>query len=377
MLLMLHWQCTYTSKVIRVTLLFHFVSLDYQLVMNRPTQVDVARLAGVSRATVSYVLNGLTKGRVPISDETRQRVLDAIEELGYEPDARAQALRSGSTKTIALIIPDLRNPHFCEYATGIEEAARASGYHMLLSSTTLNDEYAVEVFKDLSRRRFDGLIIASSFILESKEAQVILDQVRKSGLPIVELSDNYGVDSVAVDYRNATMEVMDYLLSLGHRRIGLIYGVGGVGGHELADDRIEPYRASLNDANLPIDTDLIVECGPTIADGYQASLKLLELDSRPTAIISVNDLLAIGAVRAAVDLGLQVPKDISFVSYDNIPMADYLVPRLTTVTKDALTLGRKAFEILLARIQDPNLPRQLILSPARFIIRESTGPAPV
>jgi LacI family transcriptional regulator, galactose operon repressor len=344
--------------------------------MNRPTQVDVARRAGVSRATVSYVLNGVTEGRVPISDETKQRVLEAIEELGYQPDARAQALRSGSTKTIALIIPDLRNPHFCEYATGIEEAARAAGYHMLLSSTTLNDEYAVEVFKDLSRRRFDGLILASSFILESKEAQAILDQVRKSGLPIVELSDNYGVDSVAVDYRNATMEVMDYLLSLGHRRIGLIYGVGGVGGHEMADDRIEPYLASLNDANLPIDTDLIVECGPTIEDGYQASLKLLGLPSRPTAIISVNDLLAIGALRAAVDLGLQVPKDISFVSYDDIPMANYLVPRLTTVTKDALTLGRKAFEILLARIQDPNLPRQLIHSPARFIIRESTGPAP-
>jgi len=344
--------------------------------MNRPTQVDVARIAGVSRATVSYVLNGATNGRVPISDETRQRVLAAIEELGYEPDARAQALRSGSTKTIALIIPDLRNPHFCEYATGIEEAARASGYHMLLSSTTLNDEYAVEVFKDLSRRRFDGLIIASSFILESREAQAILDQVRKSGLPIVELSDNYGVDSVAVDYRNATMEVMDYLLSLGHRRIGLIYGVGGVGGHEMADDRIEPYRASLDAANLPNDMDLIVECGPTIEDGYQASLRLLGLAARPTAIISVNDLLAIGAVRAAIDLGLQVPEDISFVSYDDIPMANYLVPRLTTVTKDALTLGRKAFEILLARIQDPDLPRQLILNPARFIIRESTGMAP-
>jgi LacI family transcriptional regulator len=344
--------------------------------MNRPTQVDVARRAGVSRATVSYVLNSQKDGRVPISDETRQRVLDAIDELGYEPDARAQALRSGNTKTIALIIPDLRNPHFCEYATGIEEAARAAGYHMLLSSTTLNDEYAVEVFKDLSRRRFDGLILASSFILESMEAQATLDQVRKSGLPIVELSDNYGVDAVAADYRNATMEVMDYLLSLGHRRIGLIYGVGGVGGHELADDRIEPYRASLNAANLQIDTDLIVECGPTIEDGYQASIKLLRLGSRPTAIISVNDLLAIGALRAAVDAGLQVPKDISFVSYDDIPMANYLVPRLTTVTKDALTLGRKAFEILLARIQDPDLPRQVIYNPARLIIRESTGPAP-
>jgi LacI family transcriptional regulator, galactose operon repressor len=341
--------------------------------MNRPTQVDVARLAGVSRATVSYVLNGLTEGRVPISDETKQRVLEAIEELGYEPDARAQALRSGSTKTIALIIPDLRNPHFCEYATGIEEAARASGYHMLLSSTTLNDEYAVEVFKDLSRRRFDGLILASSFILESSEAQATLDQVRKSGLPIVELSENYGVDSVATDYRGATKEVMTYLLSLGHLRIGVIYGVGG---HELAEDRLQPYRASLDAADIPIDDDLIVECGPTIEDGYQASKRLLELASRPTAIIAVNDLLVIGALRAAADLGLQVPKDISFVSYDDIPMADYLVPRLTTVTKDALTSGRKAFEVLLARIQTPDLPRQIIHGPARLIIRESTGPAP-
>jgi len=344
--------------------------------MNRPTQVDVAQRAGVSRATVSYVLNGTTNGRVPISDETRQRVLEAIEELGYEPDARAQALRSGSTKTIALIIPDLRNPHFCEYATGIEEAARGAGYHMLLSSTTLNDEYAVEVFKDLSRRRFDGLILASSFILESDEAQATLDQVRKSGLPIVELSDNYGVDAVAADYRNATMEVMDYLFSLGHRRIGLIYGVGGVGGHELADDRLQPYRASLEAAGISIDDDLIVECGPTIEDGYQASKRLLELASRPTAILAINDLLAIGALRAAADRGLQVPKDISFVSYDDIPMANYLLPRLTTVTKDALNSGRKAFEVLLARIQNPDLPRQIIHNSARLIIRESTGPAP-
>ena len=335
-----------------------------------------ARIAGVSRATVSYVLNGLTEGRVSISDETRQRVLDAIEELGYEPDARAQALRSGNTRTIALIIPDLRNPHFCEYATGIEEAARAAGYHMLLSSTTLNDEYAVEVFKDLARRRFDGLILASSFILESKEAQATLDQVRKSGLPIVELSDNYGVDAVAADYRDATMEAMDYLLSLGHRRIGLIYGIGGVGGHELADDRLQPYRASLEAAGIPIDNDLIVECGPTIEDGYQASQRLLELPSRPTAIVAINDLLVIGALRAAADRGLQVPKDISFVSYDDIPMANYLLPRLTTVTKDALNSGRKAFEVLLARIQTPDLPRQVIHSPARLIIRESTGPAP-
>src|SRR6185436_19312661 len=121
--------------------------------MNRPTQGDVARLAGVSRATGSYVLNGTANGRVPISEETRQRVLEAIEELGYEPDARAQALRSGNTNTIAFIIPDLRNPHFCEYATGVEQEARAAGYHVLLSSTNLNDDYAIDIFKDLARRR--------------------------------------------------------------------------------------------------------------------------------------------------------------------------------------------------------------------------------
>ena len=341
--------------------------------MNRPTQVDVGSRAGVSRATVSYVLNSVKNGRVPISDETRQRVLDAIEELGYEPDARAQALRSGNTKTIALIIPDLRNPHFCEYATGIEEAARASGYHMLLSSTILNDEYAVDLFKDLTRHKFDGLILTSSFILESKEAQATLDQVRNRGLPIVELSENYGVDSVVAEYWDATKEVMSYLLSLRHRRIGMIYGVGG---HELAEDRRQPYRASLDTAGIPIDDDLIVECGPTIEDGYRASKKLLELESRPTVIIAINDLLAIGALRAAADLGLQIPNDLSLVGYDDIPMANYLVPRLTTVTKNAYLLGTKAFEVLLARIQNPNLPRQLIRSPARLIIRESTGFAP-
>ena len=341
--------------------------------MNRPTQVDVARRAGVARSTVSYVLNGSPDGRVTISDETRQRVLEAIEALGYEPDARAQALRSGNTNTIALIIPDLRNPHFCEYATGIEEAARAAGYHLLLSSTTLNNEYAVDIFKDLARRRFDGLILASSFILESEEAQSTLAQIRKRGLPVVELSENYGVDSVSADYRDATREVMSYLLSLGHRRIGLIYGVGG---HELGQDRLQPYQESLKAAGIPVRAGLIAECGPTIEDGYRAALKLLKPASRPTALLAINDLLAISAVRAAADLGLSIPGDLSLVSYDNIPMANYLVPRLTTVTKDAPALGRKAFEVLLARIQNPELPRQRVHSQARLIRRESTGPAP-
>jgi LacI family transcriptional regulator len=121
----------------------------------------------------------------------------------------------------------------------------------------------------------------------------------------------------------------------------------------------------------------MVECGPTIEDGYQAAKKLLKLSARPTALIAVNDLLAMGALRAAHDLGLRIPRDLSLVGYDDIPMADYLVPRLTTVSKDAYTLGTTAFEVLMARMQSPDLPRQRIQSPAKFIIRESTGRAPV
>lgn len=341
--------------------------------MKRPTQVDVARLAGVSTATVSYVVNGLADGRVPISEETRQRVLEAVQELGYEPDARAQALRSGDTKTIGLIIPDIRNPHFWEYAEGVEQEAHASGYHLLLSSIALNVEYGEDIFRDLSRRRIDGLILASSFVGQSEEVKKIISRLLKRRFPIVEVSNYVNIDCVVSDYRAVTMEVMAHLLSLLHRRIGLIYGVGTP---ELAEDRLQPYQASLRAAGLPVDQELIVTCGPTIEDGYQAALQLLQLPARPTALMAINDLLAIGALRAAADLSLRVPMDLSLVSYDDIPMAKYQVPRLTTVSKDVARMGREAVKLLLARLHDPDRPRQEIRVSPRLIIRESTGPAP-
>ncbi|HRF50119.1 MAG TPA: LacI family DNA-binding transcriptional regulator [Anaerolineales bacterium] len=339
----------------------------------RPTQIDVARLAGVSRATVSYVLNRQTDGRVPISEATYERVTRAIAELGYEPDARAQALRSGNTHTIGVIIPDLRNPHFCEYATGIEQAARAAGYHMLLSSTALNADYGVGILEDLARRRIDGLILATSFILKAPAAQKTLARLRERSLPIVELSDQYDVDCIASDYREATREMIAYLLGLGHKRIGFISGVDGA--PEAGDDRFEPFHDMLRAAGL-LDPKLIMNCGPTIEDGYQAALELLRRADRPTAVLAINDLLAISVLRAAYDLGLRVPDDLSLAAFDDIPMARYLTPRLTTVSKDALWIGQEAFRLLHTRIQTPELPRQRVVGPAKLIIRESTGPAP-
>ncbi len=345
--------------------------------VKRPTQLDVARRAGVSRATVSYVLNGLSSGRVPISDETRQRVMQAIAELGYVPDASAQALRSGSTHTIGLIVPDMHNPHFWQTADGVEQAARAGGYHLLLSSMDLNPQVGQDVLRDLSRRRIDGLILMGRFIQHSEAAQNTLSELLTRRLPIVEITDHhrveYDVDSVSSDYYEVTAVLMSHLLSLGHRRIALIYGVATP---DLGLDRLEPYQASLRGAGLPPDPGLVFECGTTSEAGYQAARQLLGQAKPPTAIIAINDLLAMGVLRAAGDLGLRVPTDLSLASFDDIPAAQYLVPRLTTASKDAFRLGQEAVRLLLARLEAPDRSRQTQAVPAHVIFRESTGPVP-
>jgi LacI family transcriptional regulator len=345
--------------------------------MKRPTQADVARLAGVSRATVSYVVNERTGGRVPISEETRQRVLEAIAELEYVPDARARALRSGNTKTIGLIIPDIHNPHFWEIADGVEQEANAAGYQILLSSIPPENKRAKDIFENLSHRRIDGLVMVPSFIYQSEEAQKTLAYLVKRRVPIVgmmaDYGDAYNIDRVVSDYRDTTLEVMTHLLSLQHRRIGFIFGIAVP---EFGTDRLFAYRESLQAAGLPVDPDLIVECGPTLEDSYQATRQLLELPSRPTALLAINDFLAIGALRAIRDLSLNVPQDVSLVGYDNIPLAKYLVPRLSTASKDGEKMGREAVRLLLARLKDPDRPRQKIRLPARLILRESIGPAP-
>ncbi len=346
--------------------------------MKRPTQVDVARLAGVSRATVSYVVNDRADGRVTISEETRRRVLDAVAELDYTPDARAQALRSGDTKAVGLILPDIHNPHFWEVADGVEQEVSAAGYHILMSSIPPENKDAEDIFKDLSHRRIDGLIMVPSFIYQSEEAQKTLAYLVKRRVPIVGImadhgERNFNIDRVVSDYRETTVDVMNHLLSMGHRRIGFVFGIAIPA---LGNDRLSGYQSSLQSAGLPIDSSLIVACGPDMEDSYQATKQLFALPSPPTAILAINDFLAIGVLRAIQDLGMNVPGDVSLVGYDDIPMAKYLVPRLSTASKDGEKMGRESAKLLLARLQNPDLPRQEIKLPTRLILRESTGLAP-
>ncbi|NOX61303.1 MAG: LacI family transcriptional regulator [Chloroflexi bacterium] len=339
--------------------------------MKRPTQADVARLAGVSRATVSYVLNQQENSRVPISQETRRRVLEAAQKLGYEPDARAQSLRSGLTRTLGLLIPDLQNPHFWQIIQGVTQQAREAGYELLLSSSELDREREEDSLKALARRRVDGLILLVAFTSLSEEK---LEELAARRLPIVVIGCRDGVfDCIGSNYYDGARKVMAHLLSLGHRRIAFLHGVANI---TAGQDRLLAYERGLEEAGLPYDEGLVERCGPSIEDGYNAAMRLLNRTPRPTAIVAINDLLALGALRAASDMQLEVPKDISIVGYDDIFLANYLCQRLTTVHAQAEAIGQGAVKLLLRRLQNPELPPQSVELPTRLIIRESTGRAP-
>ncbi len=339
--------------------------------MKRPTQADVARIAGVSRATVSYVINDQTGKRIPISPATRQRVLNAIAELDYEPDSRAQSLRSGDTKTIGVLIPLYENPHFWRILRGISSEAEAAGYSVLLSHSTLTPEQEQHSVRELAQQRVDGLILLTSFKLLPA---AVLNQLNKSSRPVVEMTSGESeFDYVLDSYAEGTRALMTHLVELGHRRIGFVYGVQA---EAQGYDRLLTYRQFLQEAGLPLDESLVQRCGQFLENGYQAAHDLLSQPNRPTALLVINDLLGMAVIRAAADLRLRIPDDVSVASFDDIPFAVYTVPRLTTVSCEPEQGGREAVQLLLRRLNEPDRPREGIKNPWRLIMRESTGPAP-
>lgn len=348
----------------------------------RPTQADVARVAGVSRATVSYVLNGADDGRVSLTAETRERVLAAIQQLDYQPDARAQALRSGGvTKTIGLLLPDLHNPYYWKVAAGVEQEAQKAGFDLALYSTALNAEREQRTLQALAQRRIDGLILHLTF---PQAVVATLELFARRRHPLVILNDPVvaldhallKLDAVALQpgYRENARQMMHHLFALGHQRIGFIYGVATP---TIDSGRLYAYRQALLDYGLTVDEALIVCCGITLEDGYQAALTLIQRTPRPTAIVAINDLLAMGALRAFGEKGLTVPRDISLAGFDDIDMAAYLNPPLTTVQYDADAVGRAAVRLILQRLQAPEQPSRISYIPTHLLIRGSTGPARV
>ncbi len=335
----------------------------------RPTQTDVAKLAGVSRATVSYVLNNRTGGRIRITKETRQKVLKAVQEMGYEPHALARSLRSGLSHVIGLLIPDTHNPLYLDVVAGVEDEAMQRGYYLVLVSINLDPERERHCLRSLSQRRLDGLILAPTFTnLLQEEVQTLLERTS----PVVFLGLHVETDCVYNDRTSGTEALMDHLISLGHKRIGFINGVVRPG---AAENRMQVYGEKTAALGLPANEQLLRNCGPTIQDGYAAARELLDLAQPPTAIWAVNDLLAIGALRAIRECGLHVPEDISLAGFDDIAFACQVYPPLTTVCVHGEQLGRQAARMLFQRIKDPDREPMQEMIGTELVIRQSTAAA--
>ncbi|MCB0072086.1 MAG: LacI family DNA-binding transcriptional regulator [Caldilineaceae bacterium] len=310
----------------------------------RPTQQDVARLAGVSQATVSYVLNN--RATVSVPPETRARVLAAMQELGYVPNVTARSLRTSKSYTIASIIPDITNPFYPALERGIQDIAHENDYHLLIYNTDGIAARERGCLDAVQQARVDG-IVAVLFHLSAKDLFPLLE----NGVAIVRIESApkaagpYPLDNLYVDNAKAARSAVEYLLGRGYSRIGMITGRGGPG-----RTREDGYRDALA-ADGRVDVDgVITTAGFTERDGYEGMLTVLAREPWPDAVFASNDLLAMGALLAIRERGLRVPEDIALMGFDDIPMARLVSPPLTTISQFQRQLGRRAAEMLFERL---------------------------
>lgn len=328
------------------------------------TIIDVARHAGVSKTTVGRVINGETDR---VSEKTWQRVLAAIEELGYERNIIATSMRTDQTFMVVLSIPDIMNPFWPEVARGVQDTLEEQGYTVALLNSDWDTQRERQHLQTVRRNRFDGLILNPIRITNA--------ELKQLGTPAVLLGDGSDFpdfDSVGSDSVAAVDMALEHLIALGHRRIGLIAGISQ---RQRKDTRSTQYVAIHRNYDLPLDEELIVRCPYSQADGEKAARQLLRLKHPPTAICAGNDILAIGALTAAHQIGLVIPDDLSIIGIDDIYAAGTTSPPLTTVAKPKYEIGAEAAARLLQKIQSdsPLSPRSTVLK-GHLVVRQTTGP---
>lgn len=329
------------------------------------TMKDVAQRAGVSVATVSHVINNTRF----VSDPLRQRVERAMEELDYQPDAVARSLRRRETHTIGLIVPDNSNPFFAEVARGIEDRGFELGYSVILCNSDSKVQKELEYLNVLTSKRVDGIV----FIAATARSQHV-ESLVNSGIPVVIVDrkmPSVRADAVLVDNFHGGYEATRHLLDLGHRRIGCIAGPSDL---TPSADRVAGYRMALEEFGVDPDDDLVVRGDYYASSGERAVWRFLELDRPPTAIFACNDLMAIAAMKTLVDNGLRVPQDVAVVGFDDIALASYVNPPLTTVAQPKYEMGTITVDVLLQRVKGEGPEeRQEILLECQLVVRESTA----
>lgn len=329
---------------------------------SRATMADVAREAKVSVMTVSRVVND--KGE--ISPATRRRVLEVIERLGYRPSAIARGLATSRTGTLGLVVPDIANPFFSDIARGVEEKAYAAGYNVFLCSTYEDTDRETQVLQSLEEKRIDGLVLCSSRLEDDTLRRML------AGFPAVALINRslagYDADVVRVDSKVGGRLATRFLLEAGHSAVGFLTGPATSVDGRL---RVEGYHAALEAAGVPRDPGLERACASNVAGGREAALEFLASKAELTALLCYNDLVAIGALLACSDLGLRVPADLAVVGFDDIALAAWVSPTLTTCGSPRFDVGTQAMQLLLDRIGDGTDERQEIVVQPELVIRSS------
>jgi LacI family transcriptional regulator len=325
---------------------------------------DVARLAGVSVTTVSHVINGTR----PASERTRTRVMDAIARTGYSPNTIARALARGGTESLGLAISGLSNPYFTDVVAAVEGAATRSGRTLLLGDTREDPEHELRIVRALVERRVDGLLLAPS----TGALEHALPYLEANRVPVVLLDRFLDVplDQVGCDNEQPTARLVEHLAANGHTRIAMAIGIPGL---STTDERVRGYRLGLEQAGLPVDEALIVEGGSHRDTARAAMLELLQRPDPPTAVVSGNNFMTIGILRALAERGLRVPGDIALAAFDDFEWADLFHPRLTVIRQPTRELGERAVELLLARLRDPHAEPRTVRLNAAFVHRDSCG----
>ncbi|HYG97720.1 MAG TPA: LacI family DNA-binding transcriptional regulator [Terriglobales bacterium] len=326
---------------------------------------EVATKARVSTATVSRTMNG----NPLVSPKTADKVWRAIRELGYYPNSHARTLVSGRSRLLGLIISDIANPFFPELVKGFEDTAIQRDYNVMVSNTGYDSTRMAIAVRRMIEHQVDGVAIMTSEI-----DRHLVDELSKRSVPMVFLDVGMvkkRVSNVCVDYAAGIRESIDHLHELGHRRIAFISGPMDL---KSARVRRKAFQKFVEAKQLQQDSSLIVEGNHKIDGGQAAMNKLLALRRPPTAVLTSNDLSAIGALRAIHAAGLQVPGDISLIGFDDIELSQYTDPPLTTVRLSRQELGRTAFEALMNIIDGVSDSGAEFAVSTHLIVRESTSP---
>jgi len=320
------------------------------------TLKDVAKEVGVSVATVSYVLNG--KGSV--SDDVKARVQRTVKKLGYRPNRSAQAIRTGSSKSIGLILPDLTNPFFPELAQRIESAARGKGLAVMLVDCQNDTEIEKEGIDLLAQQQVDGIIWCPAGEKKHKN-------LTKVGCPVVLIDRALpGLDVIHSDYRKGGVLLAEYAIGLGHEHVGMLSGPQKF---FSARQRREGFLAAAAD-HLIVDWEIEVPFTSELNDEARAKLK----KNKSSLIVAGNDLIAIAVIEMLRESGKRVPEDVSVVGFDNIPWSRIISPKLTTINQPIGSLGSEAVKALVEKISDSTQPVRKIVLDVELIIRDSASP---